>query len=283
VVRDLNPVWRPARVIENRYIARGSIWITVEATDDEPAEYEAGHVLGLGLQQEDGHYLRHAYTISRGEPQLRRFTHLYRVIPEGRLTPILAQLQPGDPVSFIGPYHTPIRQEIQPDAERIVLIGTGTGVGPLFGYAEKTLPEGETRPLTLYAGFHEEADFCLVDELRTLERAHPNFAWHFTVTHPSVDWGGLRGRVTESVPPLIPKGTLQKHHFHLVGNGNMVHLVRKALYRAGMPAERVSIETYFNHHLDVNEEDVELVADRFRQSNGSPDLVTSQDGRYKNP
>jgi hypothetical protein len=25
-------------------------------------DYEPGHVLGLGLQQEDGHYLRHAYT-----------------------------------------------------------------------------------------------------------------------------------------------------------------------------------------------------------------------------
>jgi NAD(P)H-flavin reductase len=266
VIRDLNPTWRPARIVENRYIARGSMWLTVEASDNLPVDYEPGHVLGLGLQQEDGHHLRHAYTISRAEPQLRRFAHLYRVIPEGRLTPILAQLHPGDPISFIGPYHTPIRQEVQPDAERIVLIGTGTGIGPLFGYAEKTLGEGETRPLTLYVGFHEEADFCLSGELQDLERQYPNFEWHFTITHPSAGWHGLKGRVTESVPPLIEKDSLPKYHFHLVGNGEMVHLVRKALYRAGIPAERVSIETYFSHHVEVDDADVERVAHRFQSS-----------------
>src|SRR5215471_7112460 len=63
----------------------------------------------------------------------------------------------GHDLFFHGTFHTPIQYEIQPGAERIALIATGTGIGPLFGYAEKTLRDGETRPITLYASFREES------------------------------------------------------------------------------------------------------------------------------
>src|SRR5690242_16216075 len=104
-------VWRPARVVENRIVASGSKWLALEATDGRPAAYEPGHVLGLGLKVDDG-YMRHAYTVSRGEPHSHRFDHLYRVIPDGRMTPRLSSLVAGDEVFFHGPFHTPIQQEV---------------------------------------------------------------------------------------------------------------------------------------------------------------------------
>lgn len=57
---------------------------------------------------------------------------------------------------------------------------------------------------------------------------------------------------------------LNAYHFHLVGNGEMVHFVRKALRRAGLAPERVSIETYFNHHAEPPEPEVEALAARIR-------------------
>ncbi len=261
MVQDNNPSWRPARVIGNRKIANGSMWITLEAVDESPAAFEPGHVLGLGLKSNEG-YLRHAYTVSRGEPHARRFEHLYRIIPEGRVTPRLAELSIGDMVSFHGPFHTPIQQEIQADAEHIILIITGTGIGPLFGYAEKALREGETRPITLYAGFHEESHICLTGELDALAQRHLNFEWHFTVTHPSADWRGPTGRVTECVPDRIDKQKMETYHFHLVGNGEMVRLVQRALHRAGISPGRVSIETYFNHRAEPSDAEIDKLAAR---------------------
>src|SRR5579872_4172652 len=164
MTRDTNPAWRQARVLDNQLVADGSMWITLEATDELPATYEPGHVLGLSLKVGDG-YMRHAYTVSRGEAQTRRFDHLYRIISHGRMTPRLAALSKDATVFFRGPFHTPIRQEIQSAAERIVLMATGVGVGPIFGYAEQALGEGETRPMSLYAGFREESDICLTAEL----------------------------------------------------------------------------------------------------------------------
>lgn len=266
MVQDPRQTWRPARVVENRQVARASMWLALEARDDLPAAYDPGHVLSLGLLQQSSTYLRHAYTVSRGDPGRCRFEHLYRVIPNGRMTPQLVQLHPGAEVFFHGPFHTPIQQEVRDDARRIALLATGTGIGPIFGFAEKALKEGESRPLTLYAGFREEADFCLIDELDELAWKHPNFEWHFTVSKPSATWNGLHGHVTDHIPALLERDLLNAYHFHLVGNGEMVHFVRKALHRAGLAPERVSIETYFNHHAEPPEAEVEALAARLRES-----------------
>jgi NAD(P)H-flavin reductase len=241
------------------------MWIVLEATDDSPADFQPGHVLGLGLKLTGNNTLmRHAYTVSRGEASARRFEHLYRVVSGGRMSPLLAQISPDETVFFHGPFHSPIQQEIDADAEHIVLISTGAGIGPLFGYAEKALADGEARAMTLFAGFREESDACLGGELSTLASRHSNFKWQFTVTRPSKTWDGLTGRVTEVVPDQIGLNDLEKYHFHLVGNGEMVRLMQEGLLRAGVSIGRVSIETYFNHYVEPSNEAVEQLAARFR-------------------
>jgi NAD(P)H-flavin reductase len=207
--------------------------------------------------------MRHAYTVSRGTPSSNRFEHLYRVISGGRMSPRLAELSKADTVYFHGPFHTPIQQEVREDAERIVLISTGAGIGPLYGYAEKALSEGEQRPMTLLAGFREESHTCLSGELGSLAQRHSNFAWHFTLSRPSSVWSGLRGRVTDRVSEMLDPAKLTTYHFHLVGNGEMVHLVQKALAAAGVSLARISIETYFNHYVQPLNEEVERVAAQF--------------------
>src|SRR5205823_10687075 len=132
----------------------------------------------------------------------------------------------------------------------------------IFGYAEKALREGERRPISLYTGFREVSDLCLSEELEELSRRHSNFSWEYSLTRPPRGWLGLEGRVTECVPRQLDRNQLHASHFHLVGNGEMVQLMRKALHRAGVSPGRVSIETYFNHHAIPSEPAIDLVADR---------------------
>ncbi len=250
--------WRPARVIEKRTMARGSVWLTLEAADDTEAAYEPGHVLTLALRNDNGTYAHHAYTVSHGDPDSRRFSHLFRVIPDGKLTPRLAKLSEADDIYFDGPYHNPIQYEIDPEATRIVGVATGTGIGPLYGFARKALADGESRPLALYAGFREQEDRVLLPELGQLAREHSNFSFGFSLTEPPSDWPGLAGRVQESVPSQLT--ALDETHIHLVGRGDMVHLWRKAWVQAGLAQERVSIETYFNHNTQPDEPEVVSLA-----------------------
>jgi NAD(P)H-flavin reductase len=176
------------------------------------------------------------------------------------MSPQLAALSTADIVHFHGPFHTPIQHEVRADAEQIVLISTGVGIGPLYGYTEKALNDGERRPITLLAGFREQSHTCMASDLEVLARRHSNFSWRFTLSRPTGSWVGLRGRVTDCLSETIDVEKLSTCHFHLVGNGEMVHLLRRALTSAGVSPERVSIETYFNHYVKPSKEEIERVA-----------------------
>lgn len=45
----------------------------------------------------------------------------------------------------------------------------------------------------------------------------------------------------------------------------MVHPVRRALYDAGVARERVSIETYFNHHAEPDDAEIDRLTIPFRE------------------
>ena len=119
----------------------------------------------------------------------------------------------------------------------------------------------EKRPCSLYIGFRDEADIGPRPELEALAAKFPNFHWTPTLTQPATEWEGLRGRVTESVPPLVAKP--RETHFHLVGNGAMIVEMEAALAKIGVPRELVTHEYYFNWDAEATEEVALAIAGRF--------------------
>jgi len=256
---DWTQLWREATVTGNREVGRGCRLLGLELRDDLPFPYEPGHV---GVLRHDG--LRHPYTLSQVDPGRRGLGILYRVIPGGRLTPALEGLEPGAALEFSGLHHAPVLEGIAPEARAVVLCSTGSGIGPLWGFAERALGQGFQRPITLFAGFREAEDICLAPELDALQTRHPTFRWHPTLTRPAADWPGLRGRLGESVPPLVaePLGC----HYHLVGNGAMLAELQAALEAIGVPGAQVTTEVFFNFNAKADPETVRAIAGRFRRT-----------------
>jgi ferredoxin-NADP reductase len=250
-------VWRQATVTGNRESGRGCRLLLLELRDQLPFPFQPGHVAVLRL---DGQ--RHPYTLSQADPAARSLALLFRVIPGGRLTPVLERLTPGVQVEFSGLHHEPVLAGIDPAAEAVVGLSTGSGIGPLWGFAEQALGQGFPRPITLFAGFREAEDICLAPELDALQARYPGFRWHPTLTRPGAGWTGLRGRVGESAPPLIPAP--RACHFHLVGNGAMLAEMRAALEACGVPGARVTSEVFFNFNAKADPEAVRAIAGRFR-------------------
>ena len=250
-------VWRPARVTGNRAVGRGSSLLELELSDPLPFPFEPGHVAVLRLA---GH--RHPYTLSWVDPDRRRVAILFRIIPGGRLTPVLADLAPGAVVEFSGLHHSPILDGIAAAAETVVLLGTGSGVGPLWGFSERSLAAGFPRPILLFAGFREAEDICLALELDRLQAGHGQFRWQATLSRPAPGWTGLRGRLGQSVPPLIPRP--RACHYHLVGNGAMLVEFKLALSLLGVPEEQVSSEVFFNYNAKAEQEVAQAIAAGFR-------------------
>ncbi len=263
MTEEWTQTWRKAVVAGSREVGRGCRLLQVEFTDDLPFPFQPGHVVVL---RHDGH--RHPYTVSQADPARRILGLLFRIIPGGRLTPSLAAAAPGTPMEVSGLHHEPVATLIAPEAREVVGLSTGSGIGPLWGFAERSLAAGFDRPITLFAGYREAADICLVPELDALQAAHPGFRWHPSLTQPPEAWTGLRGRVGHSAPPLIqaPRAC----HFHLVGNGTMLAEMKAALALIGVPGPQVTSEVFFNHNAEAEPGTVQAIADRFKDETGVP-------------
>lgn len=253
--------WRRAEVVANRAVARGTQLTALRLPDDLPFPFEPGHVVALRMETPTGVH-RHPYTVCGSDEGARMLTFVYRVIPEGRLTPTFAALAPGGAVELSGLHHNPIREEVDPEAEVILGLTTSSGLGPLWGYAEKALAEGEARPIHLIVGVREEADLPLRPELDALATRHPTFSWTPVISQPSLDWRGLRGRITDHAPAFLPNP--QAAHVHLVGNMAMVKTLEAALLAAGLPAHRVTKEGFFNWNAEAEAAVVARLAEGLR-------------------
>jgi len=248
-------------ILENKAMGRGNRWLKLQVQDSRPLTHEPGTVVGLSFRHGED-LLRHVYTVSRADPENGTLEFLYRVIPGGRMTPLLEALAPGAELQVTGRGGHPIRHEVDTQPEGIVLVSTGTGIGPLYGFSQMALDRDLKIPLKLFAGFREVQDACLADELGEMAAQHANFEWRFSLSKPDAAWTGLRGYVTESMAEVL--GPVGKLHFHLVGNGDMVVELYEVLMAVGLKDERVTSEIYFNYPDTLDPERLKLLASKFR-------------------
>ncbi|MFN7142634.1 MAG: ferredoxin--NADP reductase [Myxococcota bacterium] len=225
-----------ARIVENREVARGTRWMVFEAEDELPDVYAPGHIVALYVPDPAGRWVRHPYSVSWADGP--RIGVLYRVIPHGRTSPFMAMMQPGETLRLGGSFGEPVARLVG-DAPALVGVCTGTGLGPLRGFALRHAGE---RPTTLLAGFRERVDVPFAEEMAGLAAAHRTFSWRPTLSRPDAAWDGLRGRVTAHLGAVAVPGA----HWHVVGNGAMVADVRAGLLAAGVAPARVTTETYFD-------------------------------------
>jgi NAD(P)H-flavin reductase len=226
-----------AVVVENREVARGMRWLVLEAEADPPEVYEPGHIVALYVPDPGGRWSRHPYTVCWCEGP--RIGLLYRVVPHGRTTPFLAMMGPGETVRLGGRFGEPVHRLVL-DAGVLIGVATGSGLGPLRGYARTA-----GLPVVLLAGFRGPADIPVVD---ALAGGTEPFTWMPTVTHPDEAWGGRVGRVNAHVGDALAAARAAAPglpvHWHLVGNGGMVTDVRAGLLAAGVQQPRITTEIY---------------------------------------
>ena len=258
---DWTSVWREARIVGNREVGRGSHLLSLCLEDGLPFPFEPGHVVSLRITKPDGTYLRHPYTVSLVRPEEQVMELLFRVVQGGRLTPTLSGLQDGS-VEVSGLHHRPISEEVSPGANAFIGLSTGSGIGPLYGFAARALAHGFQRPIHLFTGHREAEDICFACELNGLAVKFPNFTWAPTLSRPAETWMGLRGRVTESIPALIELPAAC--HFHLVGNKAMLEEMEAALAIIGVPDAQISDEGFFNWNAEADASVVQAIAARFR-------------------
>jgi NAD(P)H-flavin reductase len=237
----------------------GTVKVGFEVVDGAPFHFDPGQFVGIEAHFKGLGYRRSPYCILSAPTDEPVFELLVRVVPQGPLSQHLASLRPGDEVAFRGPTG---RSMVPPDDDRALeLFATGTGVAPFYALACHLLAGGYAEPIRLWWGLRLVEDICLTDELDALAAAHPNFSYQVTLSQPTETWTGLRGRVGESVPPLL--ATLGAKRYYLAGNGAMLEEMAFALSDMGVHHKFIYKEPYFNGTHQADPDVIAEIRERF--------------------
>lgn len=191
-----------------------------------PFSYRAGQFLNL---HHDGFVRSYSLASVGGEDAFMEL-HVQR-LADGRMSGWLHDgCGIGEHLRVQGPfgdcYYRSDRQD-QP----LLLIGTGSGLAPLWGIVRDALRLGHRGPIHLFHGGRTIDDLYLVDELRALTENHANFHYAACVSRGSDGDGFIAGRASDLAFARFPK--LKDWRVFLCGNAAMVKASKKRAFLAG--------------------------------------------------
>ncbi|MDD5034723.1 MAG: FAD-binding oxidoreductase [Methylococcaceae bacterium] len=214
----------------------------VELESQTPIDYRAGQF--INLVHDDVHV--RSYSIA-SVPRLDKHLQLHvRRLPQGKVSGwIHDDLRIGQEVEIRGPAGDCFYTAGQP-GQPLLLIGTGSGLAPLYGILRDALDQGHGGSIRLFHGSRDLHGLYLSDELRELERRHPQFIYTPCLSGAQVPAGFSQGRVHEAALSEIPN--LKGWRVFLCGHPEMVKLTRKKAFLAGASLQDIYADAFNVSH-----------------------------------
>jgi ferredoxin-NADP reductase len=208
---------------------------------ESPMEYQAGQYLRYTLMHSDPDQrgLSRTFTLSSfpSEPLLMLTTRMST--PPSTFKQALAQLEPGARLETSGPagrfVYTPTRGPT-------VFIAGGIGITPVRSILGD-LASRQARPEVTLLYSNRTSDIPFRAFLGSLMPSWPELRVVYTVTRPSEDWHGPRGRIDAAFLEQHV-GEPERAQYHLSGPTSLVDGLRGVLAEIGVVASRVRYESF---------------------------------------
>ncbi|NIM20176.1 MAG: hypothetical protein GTO51_08080 [Candidatus Latescibacteria bacterium] len=239
--RELNAI-----VSQRIEIAPGLLILRVVPDGWELPDFEPGQFAVLGLygsaprcdlsDLEDDppppdQFLRGTYSITSSSVSKEYLEFYIQLVRSGTMTPRIFALKPGDRL-YLGPKFSGLfRLSSAPEDVHLVMVATGTGLGPYMSMLRTYLRCGSPRRYAIIHGARHSSDLGYRSELISLQRLCDNFTYIPVVSKPEeepVEWEGHVGYVQD----LWKSGALadawgfrpepSNTHIFLCGNPKMV-------------------------------------------------------------
>lgn len=164
------------------------------------------------------------------------------LVPDGRMSGWLHRdAAPGDTLELLGPlgncFYTPGAPE-QP----LFLLGTGTGLAPLYAIVRDALHQEHTGPIHLFHGSLATRDLYLTEALRELADRHGNFTYHACVRNENGAEWMRQGDVDAIALETVPK--LAGWKVFLCGNPDLVKRLQRKTFLAGASMRDIHADAF---------------------------------------
>ena len=177
-------------------------------------------------------------SVPEDEPLLEQHV---RVHPQGRMSRWLAAQSAGARVELRGPAGECFYTDGRPD-QPLALIGTGTGLAPLWGIVRDALRRGHVGPITVVHGARDPGGFYLVDALAELAGARPQVRYVRCALSGEPGDGLEIGDVTAIGPKAV--GSLRGARVFLAGGPEQVAALKKRCFLAGAALRDISADPF---------------------------------------
>jgi CDP-4-dehydro-6-deoxyglucose reductase, E3 len=211
--------------------------LRVRVACDAPFDFRPGQY--VTLIRDSG--LARSYSIAslpeEGEVEL----HVRRV-PNGRMSGWLyEEASAGTQVHLQGPsgecFYV-LGREDQP----MLLIGTGTGLAPLYGIVRDALRSGHRGPIHLIHGAVRPTGLYLCEELAAMATAHANLAYTPSVLEADAPGTFEVGSIDRIVAGRFPK--LDGWRGFVCGDPAMVQVLKKKLFLSGIATRDIYADAF---------------------------------------
>ena len=224
-----------ATIAELRPLSPTVLLVRLEC--DSPIHHRAGQY--ITLVREDG--LARSYSVASSTIQQHLDLHVRRVAV-GRMSGWLHdEAKAGQRLSVLGPsgdcFYTPGDTE-QP----LLLIGTGTGLAPLYGILKDALRHGHRGVIRLYHGAVDMAGLYLCEELAQVAGRHSNFTYQPVVLQGPASKDVVVGSIDRAVLESSP--SLKSWRTYICGDPDLVQLLRKKVFLAGAASREIFCDAF---------------------------------------
>jgi NAD(P)H-flavin reductase/ferredoxin len=236
-VTDCDDLGQITATIESIEPLGGRI-MRLRLTPEQPFAYIAGQFLNLVLPENTVRSYSIA-SVQHVDPCLELHIAL---LPGGRASSWLEKdARLGGKVTLAGPQGSCCYASCSPD-QPLLLLGTGTGLAPLYGVLRDALAQGHTGPIRLYHGCRVAEDVYYQKELKSLTEAHPNVHYQAGVLLPDNAGDLPVGDILQTVMSDI--GDFKGWRAFLCGHPDFVKQAKRSIFMAGASMSEIFADAF---------------------------------------
>lgn len=206
----------------------------------EPFDFRAGQYINLRRDQ----ITARSYSLA-SLPHSDDYLELHIArIDGGQVSPWAHdELQVGEAIEIEGPMGDCFYLSGEPD-QPLLLVGTGTGLAPLYGVIRDALLHGHKGPIHLFHGARSSDYLYYYDEMKRLSGCYENLYYYPSLveaaeaTPKGVDVGAVNELVARQLPEL------SGWRVYLSGAPDLVNQLRKQCFLAGAASNAIHTDPF---------------------------------------
>ncbi|MEM4397240.1 MAG: FAD-dependent oxidoreductase [Candidatus Woesearchaeota archaeon] len=203
----------------------------------ENFNYKSGQY-GIFEHKTESEIIRRSYSFS-SSPTENHLAITVRLIPNGKMTSHLFNLNIGDTLTF----NAPFGKFTMENKENVVFIGGGSGVTPFRSMIKCALDLKLNTKITLIYGARSPKDILFNDEFHSF-LTNPNFKLFLTVDKPDETWKFHTGFIDSYFIKEATFNDLQNRDYFLCGPPIMLTNIKNALISLGVKEQNIILDAW---------------------------------------